>query len=162
MHAHKKPPTHTPDKPHRRSRTGIARQADHILYLLTYSLAHHRDNDQSTVRRTHRTLASLCMSVHLCMARAWLRHQSALPAAAAFCAGASHSAAARSECVAASKSSAAERGPASQPLDCPLSTSVRMLLADISFGADLTTLADGALSPSSFHHSGLGTSSHPS
>ena len=29
-----------------------------------------------------------------------------------------------------------------------------------SFGAALTTLADSALSPSSFHHSGLATSAH--
>ena len=35
-----------------------------------------------------------------------------------------------------------------------------MMLALTSFGATLTTFADSALSPSSFHHSGLATSSH--
>eukprot|EP00964_Phaeocystis_antarctica_P076108 scaffold47032_cov66-Phaeocystis_antarctica.AAC.3 len=35
-----------------------------------------------------------------------------------------------------------------------------MLCALASFGAALTTLADSALSPSSFHHSGLATSAH--
>eukprot|EP00964_Phaeocystis_antarctica_P020249 scaffold11175_cov63-Phaeocystis_antarctica.AAC.5 len=33
-----------------------------------------------------------------------------------------------------------------------------MSIADSSFGAALTTLADSALSPSSFHHSGVATS----
>eukprot|EP00964_Phaeocystis_antarctica_P015299 scaffold8462_cov64-Phaeocystis_antarctica.AAC.2 len=33
-------------------------------------------------------------------------------------------------------------------------------MAASSFGAARTTLADSALSPSSFHHSGLATSSH--
>eukprot|EP00964_Phaeocystis_antarctica_P139882 scaffold104667_cov72-Phaeocystis_antarctica.AAC.13 len=37
-----------------------------------------------------------------------------------------------------------------------------MLLAPSSFGAALITLADSALSPSSFHHSGLATSAHSS
>eukprot|EP00964_Phaeocystis_antarctica_P028382 scaffold16007_cov65-Phaeocystis_antarctica.AAC.2 len=35
-----------------------------------------------------------------------------------------------------------------------------MVLALASFGAALTTLADSALSSSSFHHSGLATSAH--
>eukprot|EP00964_Phaeocystis_antarctica_P099471 scaffold65318_cov57-Phaeocystis_antarctica.AAC.2 len=35
-----------------------------------------------------------------------------------------------------------------------------MLWAIWPFGAALTTLADSALSPSSFHHSGLATSAH--
>eukprot|EP00964_Phaeocystis_antarctica_P145548 scaffold111634_cov45-Phaeocystis_antarctica.AAC.3 len=35
-----------------------------------------------------------------------------------------------------------------------------MKLAVCSFGAALKTLADSALSPSSFHHSGLATSAH--
>eukprot|EP00964_Phaeocystis_antarctica_P147543 scaffold114180_cov54-Phaeocystis_antarctica.AAC.2 len=93
------------------------------------------------------------------MASAWLRHQSAQSASRAFCAGAAHSAAACSKCAAASLSSAAERGPASQESrNCPLSTIARMSLAATSFGAALTTLADSALSPSSFHHFGLATS----
>eukprot|EP00964_Phaeocystis_antarctica_P039777 scaffold22752_cov52-Phaeocystis_antarctica.AAC.4 len=37
-----------------------------------------------------------------------------------------------------------------------------MKLAACSFGAALITLADSALSPSSFHHSGLATSAHSS
>jgi hypothetical protein len=37
-----------------------------------------------------------------------------------------------------------------------------MALADASFGAAFTTLADSALSPSSLHHSGLATWSHSS
>eukprot|EP00964_Phaeocystis_antarctica_P008811 scaffold4786_cov65-Phaeocystis_antarctica.AAC.3 len=57
--------------------------------------------------------------------------------------------------------SAAERGPASQaPPPPPLSTIARMILTCVSFGAALTTLADSALSSSSFHHSGLTTSAH--
>ena len=35
-----------------------------------------------------------------------------------------------------------------------------MVLAAPSFGAAVTTLADSALSPSSFHHSGLATPAH--
>jgi len=81
----------------------------------------------------------------------------------AFHAGAGYSAADRSKCAAASLSSAAERGAASQvPPDTPLSTLARMMLALTSFGATLTTFADSALSPSSFHHSGLATSAHTS
>eukprot|EP00964_Phaeocystis_antarctica_P041371 scaffold23655_cov65-Phaeocystis_antarctica.AAC.1 len=38
----------------------------------------------------------------------------------------------------------------------------RMRLALASFGAALTTLSDSALSPSSFHHSGLAASAHTS
>ena len=93
------------------------------------------------------------------MVSAWLRHQAASPASSAFVAGAGHRAAARSKCVAASLSSAAERGPSSQtPLHRPLSTVARTWWVTKSFGAALTTLADSALSPSSFHHSGLATS----
>eukprot|EP00964_Phaeocystis_antarctica_P019642 scaffold10841_cov57-Phaeocystis_antarctica.AAC.1 len=94
------------------------------------------------------------------MASAWLRHQAARPAKPAFTAGAGHCAAARSKCVAASLSSATERGPASQAPHSPLSTRARTWLASSSSGAALTTLADSALSPSSFHHSGLATSAH--
>ena len=64
--------------------------------------------------------------------------------------------------MAASMSSAAERGPASQVPLPPLSTIARIWLASTSSGAALTTLADSALSPSSFHHSGLATSAHTS
>eukprot|EP00964_Phaeocystis_antarctica_P017936 scaffold9959_cov66-Phaeocystis_antarctica.AAC.1 len=88
------------------------------------------------------------------MAPAWLRYQAASRASSAFAAGAEHNAAARS--------SAAERGPASQALCCPPSTIARISLAAASSGAALTTLADSALSPSSFHHSGLATSAHSS
>eukprot|EP00964_Phaeocystis_antarctica_P102358 scaffold67706_cov55-Phaeocystis_antarctica.AAC.4 len=94
------------------------------------------------------------------MASARLWHLTALPASTSFCAGASHSATARSKCAAASLSSAAERGPDSQARHCPVSTIARTLVAAGSFGAALTTLADSALSPSSFHHSGLATLSH--
>ena len=80
----------------------------------------------------------------------------------AFSTGAGSSAAARSKCVAASLSSAAERGPASQTPHRPHSTKARILWAITSSGAALTTLADSALSPSSFHHSGLATSAHAS
>eukprot|EP00964_Phaeocystis_antarctica_P124578 scaffold88220_cov54-Phaeocystis_antarctica.AAC.3 len=61
-------------------------------------------------------------------------------------------------------SSAAERGPTSQALvrSPPPSTIARMRLGPNPFGAALTTLADSALSPSSFHHSGLTTSAHTS
>eukprot|EP00964_Phaeocystis_antarctica_P002332 scaffold1204_cov51-Phaeocystis_antarctica.AAC.1 len=60
-------------------------------------------------------------------------------------------------------SSAAERGPTSRtPPHRPISTNARTSLAFISSGAALTTLADSALSPSSFHHSGLATSAHSS
>eukprot|EP00964_Phaeocystis_antarctica_P117803 scaffold81623_cov60-Phaeocystis_antarctica.AAC.4 len=96
------------------------------------------------------------------MASTWLRHQAACPARCACPAGAGHSAAARSKCVAASLSFAAERGPASQAPLFPLSTSARISLAAKSCGAALKTLADSALSPSSFHHSGLATSAHSS
>eukprot|EP00964_Phaeocystis_antarctica_P116361 scaffold80300_cov75-Phaeocystis_antarctica.AAC.2 len=96
------------------------------------------------------------------MAPAWLRHQAASSASSAFPAGAGCSAAARSKCVAASLSSAAERGPATQAPHAPLNTSARMQWAGPWFGAALTTLADSALSPASFHHSGLATSSHSS
>eukprot|EP00964_Phaeocystis_antarctica_P111517 scaffold75867_cov34-Phaeocystis_antarctica.AAC.2 len=90
-----------------------------------------------------------------------LRHQSARVAKEVFLAGAEQRAAVRSKCVAASLSSAAERGPASQrPPHIPLSTNARMASAASSFGAARTTLADSALSPSSFHHSGLATSAH--
>ena len=96
------------------------------------------------------------------MVAARLRHLSASPTSSARCTGALHSVAARSKCVAASLSSAAERGPAPQVLYRPLSTPARMRLAALSFGAALTTLADSALSPSSFHHSGLATLAHSS
>eukprot|EP00964_Phaeocystis_antarctica_P063352 scaffold38018_cov59-Phaeocystis_antarctica.AAC.5 len=92
------------------------------------------------------------------MASAWLRHEAAFSARLAFATGAVCSAAAASKCVAASLSSAAERGPASQAP--PHRTIARISLVIQSFGATLTTLADSALSPSSFHHSGLTTSSH--
>eukprot|EP00964_Phaeocystis_antarctica_P014449 scaffold7957_cov55-Phaeocystis_antarctica.AAC.2 len=96
------------------------------------------------------------------IASAWRRHQSARLAVWAFTAGASDRAVDRSKSVAASSNSAAERGPASQALyDTPPSTSARMLIADSSFGAARKTLADSALSSSSFHqHSGLATSQH--
>eukprot|EP00964_Phaeocystis_antarctica_P133119 scaffold97288_cov69-Phaeocystis_antarctica.AAC.3 len=94
------------------------------------------------------------------MASAWLRHQAASPAIRAFPAGAGHSAAVRSWYLAAFLSSAAERDPASQAPHRPLSTSARISFASILSGAALTTLADSALSPSSFHHSGLATSAH--
>eukprot|EP00964_Phaeocystis_antarctica_P020618 scaffold11403_cov64-Phaeocystis_antarctica.AAC.1 len=97
------------------------------------------------------------------MASTRLRHQAASSASWVFIAGAGCSAAARSKCVAASSSSAAERGPTSHELyPSPISTSARIWLAPTSSGAALTTLADSALSPSSFHHSGLATSAHAS
>eukprot|EP00964_Phaeocystis_antarctica_P018262 scaffold10109_cov57-Phaeocystis_antarctica.AAC.4 len=97
------------------------------------------------------------------IASAWLRESTATRANKAFINGALGSAAARSKCVAASLSSATERGPASQrPPLRPRSTQARMPLAGPSFGAALATLADSALSPSSFHHSGLATSAHSS
>ena len=68
----------------------------------------------------------------------------------------------RSKCAAASSSSAAERGPANQALDIQLSTIARMVMVGSLFGNALTTIADSALSPSSFHHSGLATSAHAS
>ena len=58
--------------------------------------------------------------------------------------------------------SATTRDPRSQAPPCPLSTAARIWLAPKSFGAALTTLADSALSSSSFHHSGLATSAHAS
>eukprot|EP00964_Phaeocystis_antarctica_P124450 scaffold88094_cov60-Phaeocystis_antarctica.AAC.1 len=94
------------------------------------------------------------------MASARLRHQSASSVNSAFPAGALHTAADRSKYVAAFLSSAAERGPTSQAPEFPLSTAACMRLAVSSSGAALTTLADSALSPSSFHHSGLATSAH--
>eukprot|EP00964_Phaeocystis_antarctica_P063348 scaffold38018_cov59-Phaeocystis_antarctica.AAC.1 len=95
--------------------------------------------------------------------KARLEHgRTALRARCAFPAGAGCSAAARSKRVAASLSSAAERGPASQTFTSPLSKKARISLVIQSFGAALTTLADSALSPSSFHHSGLATLSHSS
>eukprot|EP00964_Phaeocystis_antarctica_P085425 scaffold53953_cov51-Phaeocystis_antarctica.AAC.1 len=96
------------------------------------------------------------------MASARLRHWAAFPASWVFDAGTWCSAAARSKCVAASMSSAAERGPASQAPHCPISTNARISWPTPSSGAALTTLADSALSPSSFHHSGLATSVHTS
>ena len=59
-------------------------------------------------------------------------------------------------------SSAAERGPASQEPHAAYSTSARIKVVSWSFGNALTTVADSALSPSSFHHSGLATSAHAS
>ena len=100
------------------------------------------------------------LSALLC---AWLRHQPASMAFSAFTAGAVVSAADRSKCAAASLSSAAERSPTfPAAVHYPLSTTARMPLATSWFGAALTTLADSALSPSSFHHSGLATSLHTS
>eukprot|EP00964_Phaeocystis_antarctica_P130589 scaffold94452_cov75-Phaeocystis_antarctica.AAC.6 len=97
------------------------------------------------------------------MASAWLRHRSASSENSAFHAGALHSTADRSKSAAASLSSAAERGPTSQaPPHAPLSTYARMSIAGSAFGAARKTLADSALSPSSFHHSGLVTSAHSS
>eukprot|EP00964_Phaeocystis_antarctica_P057635 scaffold34122_cov69-Phaeocystis_antarctica.AAC.1 len=69
-------------------------------------------------------------------------------------------AAARSKCVPASLISADERGPATQAAHRPLSTYARIRLAAASAGAAFTTFADKALSPSSFHQSGLAASSH--
>ena len=97
------------------------------------------------------------------MAAAVVRHQAALPASSALIAGAGHGAAARSKCVAASMTSAAERGTASKVRkDIPHTSSTqaphkqpKMSVADSVFR---TTLADSALSPSSFHHSGLASS----
>eukprot|EP00964_Phaeocystis_antarctica_P040345 scaffold23064_cov62-Phaeocystis_antarctica.AAC.2 len=94
------------------------------------------------------------------MASARRRYRAALSARLAFATGAGCSAAARSKCMAASLSSAAGRGPAPQEAPSPLSTAARIRLASISSGAALTTLTDSALSPSSFHHSGLATSAH--
>eukprot|EP00964_Phaeocystis_antarctica_P042993 scaffold24650_cov82-Phaeocystis_antarctica.AAC.1 len=94
------------------------------------------------------------------IASARLRHCSANPEDSAFHAGASHSAADRSKSAAASMNSAAERGPVSQAPHAPLSTQARMSSVDSLFGTARKTLADSALSPSSFHHSGLATSSH--
>eukprot|EP00964_Phaeocystis_antarctica_P003409 scaffold1832_cov32-Phaeocystis_antarctica.AAC.2 len=94
------------------------------------------------------------------MAPAMLRHMSATRANWGFAAGALDRAAACSKCAAASSSSAAERGPTSQASDNPPSTAARMMTAASLSGAAFTTLADSALSPSSFHHSGLGTSLH--
>eukprot|EP00964_Phaeocystis_antarctica_P154997 scaffold123950_cov63-Phaeocystis_antarctica.AAC.3 len=96
----------------------------------------------------------------LYMVSARMRHQHAISAYSALIAGASHSSAARSKCAAAFLSSAAERGPASQASLCPRSTTARMTCVSPSFGAALATLADSALSASSFHHSGLATSPH--
>eukprot|EP00964_Phaeocystis_antarctica_P045181 scaffold25995_cov70-Phaeocystis_antarctica.AAC.1 len=65
--------------------------------------------------------------------------------------------------MAASLASAAERGscsPQAGPPLSPLSTVARMPLAAALFGNALTTLTDSALSPSSFHHSGLAVSSN--
>eukprot|EP00964_Phaeocystis_antarctica_P063539 scaffold38150_cov65-Phaeocystis_antarctica.AAC.1 len=60
--------------------------------------------------------------------------------------------------MAASMISAAERPPACQALPpCKLSTSARIVLVSSLLGAALTTITDSALSPSSFHHSGLAT-----
>jgi hypothetical protein len=58
------------------------------------------------------------------------------------------------------RDSAADRGPAFQAPRPPPSTKPRIRRASTSSGAALTTLADSALSPSSFHHSGLATSAH--
>eukprot|EP00964_Phaeocystis_antarctica_P064832 scaffold39038_cov62-Phaeocystis_antarctica.AAC.1 len=96
------------------------------------------------------------------MASAWWRQKAASTANWAFGTGAWLSAAVRLKCVAASLSSATERGPTSQAPFRPPSTSARMWWACSSSGAALTTLADSALIPSSFHHSGLATSSHTS
>eukprot|EP00964_Phaeocystis_antarctica_P136936 scaffold101424_cov43-Phaeocystis_antarctica.AAC.2 len=93
------------------------------------------------------------------MAPASLRQKAACSASSAFAAGARCSTAARSKCRAASMSSAAERGPVSAQYH-PHSTSARIWWATPSSGAALTTLADNALSPSSFHHTGLATSAH--
>ena len=101
-------------------------------------------------------------TISLYMAPAWLRHRAASSARLAFTAGAGCSAAARSKCAAAFLSSAAERGPASLTGHCPRNTAARIWLACASPGAALTTLAYSALSPSSFHHSGLATSAHSS
>eukprot|EP00964_Phaeocystis_antarctica_P020332 scaffold11233_cov59-Phaeocystis_antarctica.AAC.4 len=96
---------------------------------------------------------------HAWSASARLRHLSALLVSSDFRAGAVLSSAARSKCSAASTSSAAERCRTSHTLKCsPLSRIARMLCARTSFGAAFTTLADSALRPSSFHHSGLVTS----
>ena len=97
------------------------------------------------------------------MASASLRHWFARSANKTFIARASDSAAARLNLLAASLSSAAEgRGPTTQALcaQCPLSTTARIMFVSTRFGAAPTTLADSALSPSSFHHSGLTTSLH--
>eukprot|EP00964_Phaeocystis_antarctica_P141867 scaffold106998_cov60-Phaeocystis_antarctica.AAC.5 len=91
-----------------------------------------------------------------------VRHTSACPASSAFTAGTGHSAAARSKCSTHFLSSVAERGPASQATVDPRSTPARITLAFALSGAALITLADSALSPSSFHHSGLATSAHTS
>ena len=77
---------------------------------------------QSVHSHGHR--CSLLLTDH--MALAGLRHQAARSASWAFIAGAGCSAAARSKCAAASLSSAAERGPASQELDRPASTTARI------------------------------------
>eukprot|EP00964_Phaeocystis_antarctica_P098027 scaffold64100_cov54-Phaeocystis_antarctica.AAC.2 len=94
------------------------------------------------------------------MASASMRHSPARWTNWAFAAGASHSTATRSKCAAASLNSTADRGPACQAPPPPCSTTARMVIALQSFGAARKTLADSALSPSSFHHSGLATSAH--
>eukprot|EP00964_Phaeocystis_antarctica_P035385 scaffold20193_cov59-Phaeocystis_antarctica.AAC.3 len=114
----------------------------------------HRNEARRCADVCHRSLIGALHS-------AAARHRPASLEDSAFHAGASHSAADRRKSAAASLSSAAERGPTSQaPYDNPPSTNARMTLATTSFGAALTTLADSALSPSSFHHSGLATSAH--
>eukprot|EP00964_Phaeocystis_antarctica_P075448 scaffold46541_cov57-Phaeocystis_antarctica.AAC.4 len=114
----------------------------------------------SLVSRSHRCTALHTRPNTWLLPGSWLRHQFALPPCSALCAGGLRSVAARSKCAAASISSAAERGPTSQASLCPGSTTARMTSACKLFGAALTTLADIALSPSSFHHSGLATSQH--
>ena len=96
------------------------------------------------------------------MASASLRHWFARSTNKTFIARASDSAAARLNLLAASLSSAAEGAPTTQALyaQCPLSTTARIMFVSTRFGAAPTTLADSALSPSSFHHSGLTTSLH--
>eukprot|EP00964_Phaeocystis_antarctica_P082845 scaffold52034_cov54-Phaeocystis_antarctica.AAC.2 len=79
------------------------------------------------------------------MASASLRHQSARLTIWAFHTGASHS--------------AADRSSQASPY-APLSTLARISIADSTLGAARKTLPDSALSPWSFHHSGLAASAH--
>eukprot|EP00964_Phaeocystis_antarctica_P037887 scaffold21671_cov63-Phaeocystis_antarctica.AAC.2 len=98
------------------------------------------------------------------MAAIQLWHQSARRVSSAFPAGAGHSATARSKYKVRSRllelRCRARPHLPSAALPVQHQTKARMALAPTSFGAALTALADSALSPSSFHHSGLATSAH--
>ena len=88
------------------------------------------------------------------------RHHSALSVNSAFAAGAECSVAPRSKCAAAFLSSAAERGPASQASSCPQHHSPHLVTFKSVRRRPHHPRRQRLLSPSSFHHSGLATSSH--